>query len=1010
MIRLDPQCAKKNCQFLPEHSLEGEPPRYCKYHKTKNMTYRPGCLTADCLGARVFGYPEGEKQFCTSHKLAGMVQDEEGEYEESEVATVSNKVQSEAVVRFEEEPQDFILDEEAVTSKDFVTLSSLEKCEADGCTKPSRFGFSNGPTRFCLFHKLEGMLFHSTPGNNSSKESKYVPCRFQDCPSTAVYGYDNEVIEFCKEHKHLGMEKFSAVKLANKCGEKECYKKSTYGFKYVPLSACHDHKKEGMYYRHSYKNKSVGYKYRPRCEGPGCTNFAEYGESGERARCCIIHKDLSMIFVSSSQTHRFSFSCQAEDCSRKALYCTTEGATPTLCASHKGEDSYRVSNNFVRHDCETEDCLNDAIFGYPGDKARRCVSHMLEGMETKVAKKKKKKTNTCFQNECTKKGLFGFAEMSETYCEEHKMDDMLLISIPNSTEQKCKGEGCSQPGYYGSNQSDSYFCEDHKTDDMLLKVLKKSKNFPITPLKLSAIICENQECARKATFGYPGGMLQVCSRHVVDGMEYLGVVRMEKLPCKEPECQKRAHFGFIGGSLEYCMSHKKKDMFFRCKQPERRYCAQEGCQGEPVFGLKRSRGIRYCNMHRTPEMMPADYMCKYPEGCSRKASYGYKEAPKLRCFKHRMGGMISKKPKSTMKYCRAEGCTTTPSYGTVLDPRIFCVRHKKDGMIHNGKRGTCEKVECNRHPYYGYPDGKTRFCSVHKLSGMIPRHGRKKCEYEGCPKQPTYGYQGKVRQFCNKHKLDGMTRDSVCRAPGCNKYPHYGLAGQSVREYCNAHKLEWMVYHPKPGVLGGAAVPQRKKALHDLQEGMDMNSKGDYNANTINTNINMNINMMAPAELLALQGNMTTGNALDLSRFLDTSILSGMTVTDQGMSIPQYSLTIPQQTSLQCPDLVLQQAPLQFDSLQHTVDLLQPLQQGLPSEHVMHLQSQIAMEQALLHQQSQQVLLHQQSQQQLMHQGAMLQQQVFMHQQSFQQQPNQQQQLQQTSQPDQQLGRTMFLT
>ncbi|CAM9114503.1 unnamed protein product, partial [Heterosigma akashiwo] len=62
----------------------------------------------------------------------------------------------------------------------------------------------------------------------------------------------------------------------------------------------------------------------------------------------------------------------------------------------------------------------------------------------------------------------------------------------------------------------------------------------------------------------------------------------------------------------------------------------------------------------------------------RNATYGYAEAPRLRCFKHKLDGMISTRKPVPVKYCRQPGCTTTPSYGTETDPRLFCVRHKKD--------------------------------------------------------------------------------------------------------------------------------------------------------------------------------------------------------------------------------------------------------------------------------------------------------------------------------------------
>ena len=247
--------------------------------------------------------------------------------------------------------------------------------------------------------------------------------------------------------------------------------------------------------------------------------------------------------------------------------------------------------------------------------------------------------------------------------------------------------------------------------------------------------------------------------------------------------------------------------------------------------------------------------CKYVNGCSKQALYGFENNKSLRyCAEHKLDGMVDLIHKKCIFIENEKQCTTIPSFGKIDDKKAtYCFNHKLDGMIdirhkkciHIDENG----IQCVIRPYYGLPtDKKATYCFNHKLDRMIdiihkrcihidennvqcatiPTYGlpndkqatyckehklyemidilSKKCIHINkdkiqCTKQPSFGLPNDKRSsYCNEHKLDGMVniKSKKCihidkNGNQCDKYQIYGFKDDKTPSYCNSHKLENMI-------------------------------------------------------------------------------------------------------------------------------------------------------------------------------------------------------------------------
>ncbi|CAM9932423.1 unnamed protein product, partial [Ectocarpus sp. 12 AP-2014] len=114
------------------------------------MTGANKCLFGEgkehCLKHRMYAFPGEKAQFCSSHKMPGMVD-------------VHNK-----------------------------------RCEAEDCQKHPTYGIANGRARFCTKHKGPDMV-----------DVHCRPCEFLGCSKHPHYAFEGDKARFCASHKEPGM-------------------------------------------------------------------------------------------------------------------------------------------------------------------------------------------------------------------------------------------------------------------------------------------------------------------------------------------------------------------------------------------------------------------------------------------------------------------------------------------------------------------------------------------------------------------------------------------------------------------------------------------------------------------------------------------------------------------------------------------------------------------------------------------------------------------------------------
>ena len=152
-----------------------EEPEQKKPHRT--------CQYGECTTQASFGFADGKRIRCSTHKLPGM---------------------------------------DNLASK---------KCQFSGCTTTASYGFVGGEITYCGPHRL--------PGMDCLKVKK---CEFKDCGVVPNYGFKLGEPTHCYDHKLE--EQFDVTH--KKCAEPGCIKRPTFGWKGEEALFCKNHREEGM--------------------------------------------------------------------------------------------------------------------------------------------------------------------------------------------------------------------------------------------------------------------------------------------------------------------------------------------------------------------------------------------------------------------------------------------------------------------------------------------------------------------------------------------------------------------------------------------------------------------------------------------------------------------------------------------------------------------------------------------------------------------------------------------
>lgn len=448
----------KHCDKKSSFNLEGEPPMYCKGHRTPNMINVTVKICQKCHSKiPTFNYP-GQKGgiYCKSDAKEGMVDvvnrkcakckkqnpcyNFEGEktgiccqtHKEEGMIDVNNRhklckiddCKTRASYNLIGEITPLYCKKHAEEiSGDMVDVTKVT-CKEEGCPLQPNFNFKDsGKPIYCKSHKEKGMVdvIHPT-------------C--EKCDKRPHYNNEGETrARYCTTHKEDGM-----VNIINKtCIEMDCPKLPIFGNIGGKAQYCKTHAegKEGMI---DVKNA--------RCKEEGCPNRASYNNKGEkRTLYCAKHKEDDMVLVGKRT---------CPECEKIPVFNKPNEKLGIYCNAHKKTGMVNVV------DTTCEECEKRANFNHPSEKKGRfCTTHKEKGMIHKS-----KMLSECIVANCDNEPLFNVPNKKPIYCYQHMEEEMVNI-IQSSKCSKCKNPPLS-------NYGDKYYCMEHHPDQNTEDNLKKS--------------------------------------------------------------------------------------------------------------------------------------------------------------------------------------------------------------------------------------------------------------------------------------------------------------------------------------------------------------------------------------------------------------------------------------------------------------------------------------------------------------------------------------------------------
>jgi hypothetical protein len=331
----------------------------------------------------------------------------------------------------------------------------------------------------------------------------------------------------------------------------------------------------------------------------------------------------------------------------------------------------------------------------------------------------------------------------------------------------CEQENCKKKACFGFRDQTKQYCATHKKLNMI---------------DLSSKVCENESCSTRATFGFLGQNTRFCSTHKVSGM-----IDLKNKKCAFEGCNKiNPCFDLPDGKGKFCKKHKLASMI----DVKSKKCSSPGCLVQPIFDYMGGKG-RYCREHKLDNMVDVkNKRCKFNNCTSINPAFDFKGGKGQFCCVHKLPNMINvKSPK-----CDVDNCNLQPTYNYSGCAPLYCKAHKKEDMI-NVKTLRCKVTGCNCIPSYNFSTETTAiYCLTHKTDGMVNIKS-KKCEFKNCIKQPTYDFVGNKGRFCVEHKENGMidVKHLKCQFNNCKKRATFGKDKSTFSIFCSIHKENGMI-------------------------------------------------------------------------------------------------------------------------------------------------------------------------------------------------------------------------
>lgn len=405
-----PACA--HCEKTAHYGLPDGDAQFCRSHKKDGMinVTMPLCTHSGCTStSKCYGFPGNKGTVCKKHALPGMVN------VVNLLCDFDGCVSTSRVFGYPKSKKRYCKEHALADMANIVNPT----CEFPGCASKSKnFDIPAGKGRFCKQHKEDGMVdvrnatcihpgctkrsnfsMKGTPSRYCSKHKlpgmcNRQACEFEDCITFAGYNYEvGTKGRFCAAHKLDGM----LCVHVNLCKHTGCKKTASFG-----------HGKTGHYCK-AHAHEGMINVIMKLCEHPGCDIAASYNLPGKRQRFCQKHATTDMVIV-------IGKGCEHPGCKSKSRNYDTPDGKGKVCAKHKEPGMIDVK---IMRCCE---CGTNARFGIPGSKPSHCTRHRKPGMILRPKARCKV---------CRKPAYYGKKFIAH-HCEEHKEDD-----DDNLMERKC---------------------------------------------------------------------------------------------------------------------------------------------------------------------------------------------------------------------------------------------------------------------------------------------------------------------------------------------------------------------------------------------------------------------------------------------------------------------------------------------------------------------------------------------------------------------------------------------
>ena len=403
-----------------------------------------------------------------------------------------------------------------------------------------------------------------------------------------------------------------------------------------------------------------------------CKKYASYGYPDSKSRLrCKTHAEENMIIV--KKDNRTCIHSDHKDSAPRAAFNFPNEKRPIYCKAHSKEGMINLGSKNNR-------CIvckkKQPSYGINGQKSTHCAGCALDNMVDLVS-------NLCKHEDCRTHATYGNIGKKAEYCKKHAKNDM--IDVKNKRCIKCVELNIKHPKQptYGINKPTH--CFEHKTEEMI-------------DCKHDSVICKEEDCNTRATYGNKDVKPLFCTNHKKDDM--IDLVSLMCVKCTETQ----AVFGHNKNEL-YCKNCKENEM----KNIVAKMCVK--CEDkQPTYNYPKEKKGIYCVGCSLERMI--DVVNPRCQSCQ------------LFIVKKRGGLCVYCKPNSTIRQKTDEMIVVNYLKENAVDfihnksVGYVCGNYRPDVKIDAGTHVVIIEIDEDQHKQYDEICENTRMLNIHQAIGL----------------------------------------------------------------------------------------------------------------------------------------------------------------------------------------------------------------------------------------------------------------------------------------------------